>query len=180
MILGFEQSVTSFDRTDIYDVDLIRDTDFDTGILRESDFVILDLENRITTFKYEDDTFELPFEFLNGRGYAWSVFLFEMSIRDYQSNILGKAEWKNEYPLMKVLDAHNEILRLLFDNGLIGLTIFTIIFFKLIKNTFKNKKQLIFILLYCALLFGLNGYFIYFYSTVILMQLIYESRKSLN
>lgn len=173
--LGFEQSITSFGRTDIYSVE-----NFNKEKLRESEFVILDLENRITTFKYNNHAFELPFEFLNGRGYAWSVFLFEMSIRDYQSNIFGNAEWKNEYPLMQVLDAHNEVLRLIFDNGIVGLTLFSFIFFRLLNNTCVNKKQRIFLLLYCALLFSLNPYFIYIYSTVILMQLIYETRESLK
>ena len=99
-----------------------------------------------------------------------------MSLRSSRDNLLGNSNMQY-INLLDNTDVHNEFLRLLFKNGIIGFSLFSIINYKILFKTYKYLNQLIFIGAYIGTVFMLNEYFIFIYSTVLLMQLIFETKE---
>ena len=95
-------------------------------------------------------------------------YLFmKMLSRDLIDNVFGQTKW--EYiDLISNFDAHNEILRVIFKNGFLGLLIFSCIYFYLLVYLTEDYKSRITFFLITLAIFSISEFFIYFIQLLFL------------
>lgn len=174
--LSYEQSVQSFSRIDSSSLE---NSSLVYSVEKKNFQITLNIEQRINDFNIFGQTYTIPSEFLNGRGGGWSIFIYEMLSRDLIDNVFGQTKW--EYiDLISNFDAHNEILRVIFKNGFLGLLIFSCIYFYLLVYLTEDYKSRITFFLITLAIFSISEFFTYFYTTIIFMLLMNETTKLYN